>query len=123
MAFHYLATPYEAYPYGKQNAFHAACKAAAALTNVGVAVYCPIAHFHPIARFMEDRPSEFWVALQQPFMEAARALIVVQLEGWENSNGVARERAAFEKMRKPVHYIGWPALANGCVSSALAFIC
>lgn len=118
MALHYLATPYTAYPYGLENAFLAACRAAACLTDSGVPVYSPVAHWHPISLFMENKPPEFWIELNRPYMQTALSLIIVQLPGWDRSAGIFHERTLFEQMNKPVKFLGWPAIPECCIITA-----
>lgn len=45
----YLATPYSKYPRGIEAAFVDASRLAACLVRLGISVYSPIAHTHPIA--------------------------------------------------------------------------
>lgn len=113
--FNYLATPYSAYPYGLENAFNAACRAAACLADAGVPVYSPIVHWHPISLFMDRRPTEFWIELNRPHMKIAQGLIIVQLPGWDKSEGIRREQKIFEQLGKPIRYVGWPAVPYRCV--------
>lgn len=110
MSVYYLATPYSSYPYGLDNAFRAACRAAACLTEAGVQIYSPVAHWHPISLFMENRPADFWIELNKPHMRAAPGLIIAQLPGWDKSAGISLERTIFEQMGKPVKFLRWPAM-------------
>lgn len=116
MTFHYLATPYAKYPHGRENAFRAACRAAACLTDSGVPVYCPIAHWHPIALFMEEKPREYWIELNKPHMRSAPSLIIIQMPGWDESEGIFAERCFFEEMKKPIKFLSWPMLPHYCNS-------
>lgn len=107
--FWYLATPYRAYPHGFEEAFHEACYAAAKLTKAGVWVYCPIAHTHPLAMSgvgwaCEDHR---WTRLNKPFLKAAVGIIMTQMPGWENSEGMHDELADIQEQGKPIHYMEW----------------
>lgn len=91
----YLASPYShANPLIKALRYEQACRAAGRLMKQGVCVFSPIAHSHPIEQHFEDGSIEghdFW--LKQDFAVLGRCsrLIVLQLEGWEASHGVAAE--------------------------------
>lgn len=100
----YLATPYAAHPYGLAAATCDAARHAAELMTLGVRVFSPIAHGHPIAMAGRIPPEshEFWLAQDEPFMEAAAAMIAVRLPGWDKSTGMAWERAWFAERGKPV---------------------
>jgi Domain of unknown function (DUF1937) len=104
----YLSSPYTKYPFGPGQAFIDVCKIAAKLMDLGIPIFCPIAHTHPISSFTRHDPldSEFWQTTNQTLMAGARAgLIVVQMEGWENSSGVAAEIEYFSKIGRPIFYL------------------
>lgn len=100
----YLASPYTKYRRGPRVAFYDAAEAAGKLTAAGLVVYSPIAHSHPIATFgdLDALDGAFWERVNRPMMRALHGLIVLHLEGWEDSAGVAVEIAEFGRMRKPV---------------------
>jgi hypothetical protein len=115
--FFYLATPYRGFIAPKRHstgeawgpamslqlAFDAAAKLSARLLDAGVDVYSPIAHSHPIAPFVSsfDGYSDKWLSLQEPFMSAAKGLLIGLLPGWDTSSGVAYERRHFAFHEKP----------------------
>lgn len=107
MSYWYLATPYSKYPGGLEAAFVLACKATADLIRAGVRVYSPIAHTHPVALHGEIDPYDhgIWLPADQPFMDAAKGVIVLRAETWEQSYGIKCEIAAFEAAGKPVIYM------------------
>jgi hypothetical protein len=43
---------------------------------------------------------EIWLAAERPTLEAARGLIILGLQGWEQSVGIEAERV-IEAVRKP----------------------
>jgi hypothetical protein len=116
--FFYLATPYRGFIAPKRHstgeawgpamslqlAFDAAAKLSARLLDAGVDVYSPIAHSHPIAPFVSsfDGYSDKWLSLQEPFMSAAKGLLIGLLPGWCTSSGVAHEWTYFIQHKKPV---------------------
>lgn len=105
--FLYLATPYTRYREGLDAAFHSACRAAGLLIKQGIPCFSPIAHSHPIASVcgLDAKDHEIWLPADRPMMEAASALLVVKLDGWADSFGIAEEIKAFRAMHKPVLFI------------------
>ncbi len=110
--FWYVATPYSEYPHGTFVAYVDACRAAAALIEEGIPIFCPIAHTHPINEWGElhrDKGDlDFWLPVDQPMMDAAGGIIVVMMEDWETSTGVSYEIDEFNKAGKPVRFLEWP---------------
>ena len=106
----YLATPYTGYPGGINEAFKEASRAAATLLKHGIRVYSPIAHTHPIALYGELDPTDhsIWLPADGPLMAAAVGIIIIKMNGWEKSKGIAHEVNAFKEAGKPVLYMEWP---------------
>jgi hypothetical protein len=105
MSYFYLATPYSKYPAGIECAFIEACKQTALLIEAGIPVYSPIAHTHPIAIHsgLDPLDHSIWLPADKPMMDAAKALIVCKMEGWESSYGISVEIEEFHKAGKPVY--------------------
>ena len=114
--FWYLATPYSGYPDGIEAAFALACRETALLIRAGVPVFSPIAHSHSVAIHggIDPRDHSIWIPADQPFMNAARGLIVLMAEGWTESAGVRAEIAIFRAAAKPTFY-----MAPGIVPAGL----
>ena len=75
--------------------------------RAGVPVFSPIAHSHPVAHYLprENRiDHDFWMRVDGPMMEAASGLIVVLVEGWSESKGVAEEIKRFDAAGKQAIY-------------------
>jgi len=114
--FYYIATPYTKYKAGREQAFEDAAKAAAKFLDMGFLVYCPIAHTHPIEKYVEEvavDDLDTWLLVDRPFMEAASGLFVVMMPGWEASSGVQREIETFKAAGKSVTLWDWPDLSSG----------
>lgn len=107
MKFWYLATPYSKFPAGIEAAFVVACQAAALLIRAGVRVYSPIAHTHPIAVHggIDPYAHEIWLPADEPFMDAARGLIVLRAESWEKSYGISKEIEHMQKLGLTIIYM------------------
>ncbi|MDB5358884.1 MAG: hypothetical protein JWO51_181 [Rhodospirillales bacterium] len=115
--FWYLASPYSKYIGGIGAAFRIAGENAAHLVRAGVAVFSPIVHSHIIAirGAIDPFDHSIWMPLDAPLMAAARGLIVLQADGWDESRGVAIEIETFKAAHKPVFY-----MLPGPVSELLA---
>jgi hypothetical protein len=102
----YLGTPYTKFPAGLDAAHVLASRLTADLLKLGVPVYSPIAHTHPVAVHgeMDKVDHEIWVKADKPLLEAAGGLIVVMAESWERSRGLAHEIAEFRASGKPIVY-------------------
>ena len=107
--FWYIGTPYSKWKYGLESAFQEAARVAAWLASRGVNVFCPIAHSHPLAICgrLDAKDHEFWLKLDHPFMAAAMGLVVVQMDGWQDSVGLQTEIEYFETADKPIFYMEW----------------
>lgn len=110
----YLASPYtHEDPAVQQARFETACRAAAHLMNKGHAVFSPIAHTHPIA-CAGDLPKgwDFWERYDRTILAGCHSMMVLQLDGWQQSRGVQAEIAIMRELGKPVEYMAWPVAAE-----------
>ena len=99
----YLACPYsDPDPAVVEARFQAANRAAAKLIAEGHVVFSPISMSHPIAEVMGNHLSEAWYGFDEPFMANCEAMVIVTVDGWDRSRGVAAERAYFEARGRPV---------------------
>jgi hypothetical protein len=107
----YLATPYShPSPAVRKERFEQVTQAAARLVSLGHVVHSPITLTHPIEQVLLSQggapPSTaFWLAFDRPFMSMCDELVVLTLEGWEQSHGVAHEVLAFKTMGRPITYV------------------
>ena len=104
----YLATPYSKYKGGDlEAAFRDAAAIAGELLRRGVSIYSPIAHTHPIAVYggIDPADHDIWLPFDMAMMRACEALLVAQMDGWENSYGMAYEIDVFRAAGKPIYYL------------------
>lgn len=103
----YLASPYSAPEFGTREArYHLACRAAAKLMMNGAVVFSPIAHSHPIeAWFPEIKDGEWWLRQDVAILRHCARLVVLRLDGWERSKGVAREVELAHELGIPVDFL------------------
>lgn len=102
----YLASPYS-HEDGRVRArrYQAAVAAVAAFMNRGEHVFSPIVHSYPVA-IAHSLPGEweFWAEYDECMVSRCDRLVVLQLEGWDNSRGIAAEVAIAERLGIPVIY-------------------
>lgn len=103
----YLATPYSHYRRGIDAAFTEACRIAGKFVIAGIPAFSPIAHSHSVARASDIDPLDhtLWLDADEPMMAAAHGLIVVCMDGWDDSMGIAIEINAFREMEKPIWFL------------------
>jgi hypothetical protein len=106
----YLACPYtDADVDVRRGRFEAATIAAADLIRQGRIVYSPITMTHPIDVVLAGEAntlgSDYWVAFDEAFMGMCSEMVVLTLDGWKNSSGVAREIDYFRQAGKPIRYM------------------
>ena len=89
----YLASPYTHEQAAvMERRFELACAVVAELVKEDHVIYSPIAHFHPIAvRHELPRDFSFWQRQNLSMLSKADTLLVLRLDGWETSKGVANE--------------------------------
>ena len=102
----YLASPYS-HPEAevRQRRFDAACRAAAALICQGQTVFSPIAHSHNICCYGAPSDWRFWQRHDLTFLAMCDEVVVLKLDGWEQSVGVQAEIAAARTLGKPVTFL------------------
>lgn len=92
-----------------ESRFEAACRVAGVLMNQGEIVYSPIAHTHPIAvRCDLPRGWDYWRQFDYDMLAAAQKLVVVKMDGWEQSRGIAGEIEIAATLGKPIEYMEPP---------------
>jgi hypothetical protein len=106
----YLAGPYShPDPDIREERYARITAVAAQLISKGRIVFSPLTMTHPIDRLLaghsETLGSEYWVKFDESFMEFCSEIVVVMIDGWDKSSGVAREVKFFRDRGRPVHYI------------------
>lgn len=101
-----MASPYShPDPEVRLERFRAACKAAAYLMKSDKKVFAPIAYTHPLEEHTGKQTHDWWMSQDYPFIVAANELIVLTLEGWEESKGVQEEIRFFKLNGRPITYM------------------
>jgi hypothetical protein len=103
----YLACPYTHKHFAiRQCRFKKVSKFAATLMGEGHLVFSPISHSHQIC-VEADLPIEYdyWQELDQSFLEWCTVMVVLKLDGWEDSEGIQEEIKIAQFMGKEVIYM------------------
>lgn len=112
----YLATPYtDPDPAIRRARFEAVTLAAGELMKRRHIVFSPITMGHPISEACADIPGDFgyWGRSCLSYLDGwATRLVVLTLDGWEESLGVTAEIAAAVAAGLPVEYLS-PSCLGG----------
>lgn len=102
----YLASPYSS-PSAvvRRCRYWEACRAAASLIRSGHVVFSPIVHSHPLVEHGLPLDWTWWERIDREFLVRCDEVIVLTLDGWEQSLGVAAEIRLAEELGKPVRYL------------------
>ena len=66
-------------------------------------IFSPIAHTHAIAE-CGDLPSDwdYWEEFDRIMLTASQRLLIAEIEGWEDSNGIMNERKIMSALGRPI---------------------
>jgi len=102
----YLASPYS-HPDRRvrEERFRVACQAAARLMRNGEVVFSPIAHGYCIAQHGLPTDRRFWERHDREQLTRCDEVVVLMLDGWQESEGVLAEIRIAKELGKPVRYL------------------
>jgi len=100
----YLASPYShRNPNIREQRFKEVCKIAAELINEGNAVFCPIAHSHPIAIYGSlPIGSDYWEKLNRLWIDWCDEMVIANLPYWPQSRGIEKEKRYAKSIGKKI---------------------
>lgn len=103
----YVASPYSHHDLSVMTTrYITTMKACAELTGEGYFVISPIVHWHEVAKhFGLPTDCDYWEEYNKALMEACDGVIVLKLDGWEESKGVAKEIAWGEALGLEIMYV------------------
>lgn len=101
----YLACPYtHEHDYIQHQRYEQVTRVAAELMRQGLCIYSPITSMHYLSRHC--KPNEIdWLQHDLIILSRCDKLIVLQLEGWEDSEGLRREIAFAKEHNIPIFYM------------------
>ena len=111
----YLASPYaHDDKLEMEYRFQQAATAVAHFMELGFVVYSPIVHNHYLAcNFSLPRTWDFWKQFDLPILDRCDELWVLELDGWQKSNGVNAEIAHAINTDKLIIYVAPEGEYNG----------
>jgi hypothetical protein len=103
---------YIAAPYSHRSAkvremrFREANRISAGLIDAGILIFSPISHTHPIA-LAGKLPLgwNFWERYNRAYLVVCRAMVVLRMNGWQESKGVAAEMKIMDELARPVYHL------------------
>jgi nucleoside 2-deoxyribosyltransferase len=103
----YLASPYShEIASFREGRFQEACQAAGRLMEAGFFVFSPIAMTHPICvKCKHPFGFEFYKEFDHLMIDRCDALVILQIDGWSSSVGIAAETEYARKTKKDVYYL------------------
>jgi hypothetical protein len=103
----YLASPYShPDPEIRRWRYDAACYATAKMIIMGYKIFSPIINNHPLVRYGVATEWEAWIDYDKKMLELCKGgLIVLMLDGWNQSAGVAGEVMIARDLNYPVQYL------------------
>jgi len=116
----YLASPYS-HPEVevREQRFRDVCHVVVQLLQAGEIVFSPIAHSHALVEHGLPTDWPFWERVDRDHLARCDEVVVLMLEGWRESVGVAAEIRIAGELGKPVRCLA----PEGCtVSPTLAHV-
>jgi hypothetical protein len=105
----YLASPYaHKLPSFRHKRFEQICDIAGRLMARGMVVYSPIAQNHSVVTWCNiplGKGWSWWKRFDEVMISHAKEVIVVKMEGWEDSVGIEGEIWIAGKLGIPVRYM------------------
>jgi hypothetical protein len=100
----YLAIPYNhPDPEVREKRFKLANRIAGQLIKIGLGVFSPISHGHPIANEMGlGLAFETWQKIDYKLMDMCDIMLVVKTDGWKQSKGLRHEAAYMKRQGKTI---------------------
>jgi len=106
----YLSSPYtHDDPWVRHDRYERALDALTYLLSKDMIVFSPIVHSHHVdGRLRRTKGHDFWMRQSKELLYRCDGLIVLMLDGWKRSVGVAEEIEIAKRMGLPTEYMEWP---------------
>ena len=106
-------------PAVRERRFQAACRVAAELTRKGRIVFSPIVYSYSLCQHGLPLDWEFWQPYDLAFLAMCEEVVVLKLDGWEQSIGIQGEIAAAKALGKRVSFVDASDEVNGSGETSL----
>ena len=104
----YIATPYShVNPHIRELRFAQVTEFCARQSNLGVVVFSPITHSHEIAKYGTPTVWSFWKNIDIEFIQRCAFLVVLKLDGWQDSVGVTAEITLAKEYGATIMYLDY----------------
>jgi len=106
----YLSSPYTHKDADvRRRRFEIVTHCASILKRAGCFVFAPIVHAHPIA-VAHGLPLdwEYWKRFDHMMLERSQAMLITEIEGWQESVGLREERLFAAELGLPIGYLPEP---------------
>lgn len=115
----YLAVPYSHTSESvRLQRFRIANRVAGTLMKEGHCVISPISHCHPIKEVCElPHTWEFWEKQDRTFLSCCHKLIVLKIDGWQESKGVQAEMEIAKEMGIEIEFMDYWEILSKYISS------
>ena len=102
-----MASPYsDLNPAIEEQRFLDVCRKAGEIINLGLLVYSPITHCHPIAKIYDlPKDYKYWKKVNHEFIMWADEVWILMLPGWDYSAGIKDELRFADSFLKPVRFL------------------
>jgi len=101
----YLASPYwHADPAIRNQRFRAACRATAEMIRQGTTVFSPVVYGHALIAHGLPGDWSFWQRHDAQYLGRCDEVVVLQIDGWEESEGVQAELRLAAALGNRVNY-------------------
>jgi hypothetical protein len=101
----YVASPYSSPdPRVREERYQLVLQECAAYVTLGIPIFSPIVHFHPIDKVLlkeVSHPSEFWDPFWKPLLLNSSLLLVLPFPGYKESRGIKEERKIAQESNIP----------------------
>lgn len=103
----YLASPYtHKDPFVREDRYLRAMQALKHLLLSGTWAYSPIVHCHELAKIADlPREAGFWRRYNFGMLACCKGIIILRIDGWQESVGVAEELAEARRLEIPEEYL------------------
>ena len=107
MDFSFVSSPYNHNSVSVRSAhFEDVCKVCAHFAaELRMIVYSPIVHWHPIAAIYDlPKGHEYWKEADETMLSKAREMIIIHMEGTEESAGIENETRFCNQNNIPIRH-------------------
>lgn len=109
MSYFYISNPYNGTDEQKEERAKIAAEVCGKLLKQGLFAWSPIVHNHAMMKvydqFTLEERKELMLEFDFSLLQEAQGMIVLTIDGWEESYGVSQEIALCEELEIPITYL------------------